>query len=68
MAVSYENTGSDQVIGTMTCDKGCGRTFRDGQEDDHAYKFRARAAAVGWRSERPNPYRQIDVCPDCPQD
>lgn len=67
MAVSYQEVGGGQHIGTMTCDQECGRTFRDGQVDEHAHTFRARAAEAGWRSERPNAYRQVDICPECPE-
>jgi hypothetical protein len=65
MAVTYEYRDGNSQVGTMTCDRECGATFNDGEADITASAFRQRARAAGWKSVRPNPYLQEDVCPQC---
>lgn len=59
----------DQTFGTLTCDRGCGATFDDGlPEYGQRLPLHGRAREAGWRFCRPTPYRQTDICPNCPPD
>lgn len=64
MAVTYEGLGV-RPVGTMTCDRGCGAVFHDGQAETEGPLIHVRAHKAGWGSERPSAYQQWDVCPAC---
>ena len=61
-------TFTDAGVGTMACDR-CPATWTDGiAEHEHNGQgliHRRAHETAGWKSHRPNEYRQEDLCPDC---
>ncbi len=65
MTVTWTGLG-ERPIGTIKCDR-CGTTWSDGkaETDGEGLIHRRAHEKAGWKSYRPNEYRQEDRCPDC---